>query len=181
MQQAQAKNDAYGSAMNNAIMQGTAAQQATFGENMAAQMMPYQQMNALQGYQNGLPGFNAATPWGATPYLQAAGMAGGYGMDSQQMANKASADTWSGVGQLGGAGIMAFSDERIKTNVKRLPVEAHPGIPLATFKYKHAPEKGTHLGVIAQDVEKVRPDAVHTNEAGIKSVDYSKLKPFGVK
>lgn len=43
------KNDAYSSAMNGAIGQGTAAQQATFGENLAAQNNPYNQLSALSG------------------------------------------------------------------------------------------------------------------------------------
>lgn len=58
LQQSQARNDAYGSAMNSAIGQGTAAQQATFNENLQAQQLPYQQMGALHGL--GQPyGFNA--------------------------------------------------------------------------------------------------------------------------
>ena len=55
-QENQARNDAYSSAMNNAIGMGNQTAQT----QMQQQMMPYQQMNALQGYQNGLPGLNAA-------------------------------------------------------------------------------------------------------------------------
>ena len=72
---------------------------------------------------------------------------------------------------------LSGSDERIKKNVERLDVEAIPGVPFATFQYKHDPSQ-THLGVIAQDLEKVRPDLVHTGPEGIKRVDYSGLTPF---
>lgn len=38
--------------------------------------------------------------------------------------------------------------------------------------------KGTQLGVIAQDVEKVVPELVHTDADGLKSVDYIKIIPL---
>lgn len=38
--------------------------------------------------------------------------------------------------------------------------------------------KGIQLGVIAQDVEKVAPELVHTDANGIKSVDYIKIIPL---
>ncbi len=59
LQQSQSRNDAYGSAMNSAIGQGTAAQQATFNENVQGQQLPYQQMGALHGLSQPF-GFNAA-------------------------------------------------------------------------------------------------------------------------
>lgn len=50
------RTDAYDSAMRGAIREGTAAQQATFAENLAAQMAPYQQLGMLQGNTQ-MPGF----------------------------------------------------------------------------------------------------------------------------
>jgi hypothetical protein len=38
--------------------------------------------------------------------------------------------------------------------------------------------KGNQLGVIAQDVEKVLPELVHTDADGLKSVDYVKIIPL---
>jgi hypothetical protein len=35
--------------------------------------------------------------------------------------------------------------------------------------------EGRHIGVIAQDVEKVIPEIVHTAADGYKSVEYAKL------
>jgi hypothetical protein len=43
------RNDAYTSAMNSAIGQGTQAGATLFGENQASQMMPYQQLMAMSG------------------------------------------------------------------------------------------------------------------------------------
>ena len=58
------RNDAYSSAMNGAIGQGTAAGSALFNQGVTAQMLPYQQLAALQGiqtsdYNNQLQGYSA--------------------------------------------------------------------------------------------------------------------------
>lgn len=39
-------------------------------------------------------------------------------------------------------------------------------------------QKGRQIGVIAQDVEKVYPELVRTNDKGYKTVDYAKLTPI---
>lgn len=71
-----------------------------------------------------------------------------------------------------GAGLMAFSDKRVKKDIKRVG-ETDGGFPVYTFKYKGS-EK-TVMGVMAQDVEKKRPDLVH-DIFGIKAVDYSGVR-----
>ncbi len=38
--------------------------------------------------------------------------------------------------------------------------------------------EGEHLGLIAQDVEEVVPEVVHTNKEGYKSVEYANLVPL---
>jgi hypothetical protein len=104
------QNDAYTSAMNSAIGQGTAAQATTFGENQAAQMQPYQQLGAIQGL-----GQQQATPYAgqaqATQYLPAAmaayqGALQTYGI--QQQGKNSSMSGLGGLapmlGQLGGGG-----------------------------------------------------------------------------
>lgn len=173
------RNDAYSSAMSGAIGQGTAAQQATFNENMQAQMAPYQQMSALHGLQQ-MPTFGAANLAQTPQYLQGAEAYNNYSQAANAQSNQQGADIASGAATIGGAAIMASSDERLKKNIKRLPVDAIPGVPLATFEFKHDP--GTHhLGVIAQDVEKVAPQHVEQGPDGIRKVNYAALMPFGMK
>lgn len=162
--QSQAQNDAYGSAMNSAIGQGTAAQQATFGENYQASMAPYQQLASLnnlysQGDASGLAGLQAANGYTAQQNA-ASGQAIGTGVAAA------------------GSIIGTASDERVKQNIHRLPVEAAPGVPLATFEYKHAPGK-TYAGVIAQDLEEEHPEHVTTGPDGIKRVS-APFVPFVV-
>lgn len=70
------------------------------------------------------------------------------------------------------------SDARLKKDVTPIAdsLEKIAQLKGVTFQWKasDAP-KGQHLGVIAQDVEKVFPQAVDTQENGYKTVDYAVL------
>ena len=67
----------------------------------------------------------------------------------------------------------APSDSRLKENVTRIGTTRH-GLPFYTFSYRGHPE--VYAGVMAQDVLKVRPDAVSLSGGGYYAVDYGKLK-----
>lgn len=179
----QQRNDAYQSAFNNATTNAGQLQAQTFGENLAARNNPMQQLQGLQGLSQ-QQGFNAAGQAQGGNLLGAAQDQGQYAIDATKMNNQNTADMINGLGRFGGsvAGGVAstLSDERMKHEIQRHPVEAHPGVPFASFKYKHGPQD-RHLGVIAQDVEKVQPDAVKHDSNGVKHVDYSKLKAFSFK
>ena len=63
-----------------------------------------------------------------------------------------------------------FSDRRLKRNITRIG-ELLNGIPVYLFQYiSHAP---FYLGVMADEVQKIIPDAVKTGRFGFKSVDYA--------
>jgi hypothetical protein len=64
-----------------------------------------------------------------------------------------------------------FSDERLKKNIKRIGV-ADNGLPIVSFQYINDPSNVTHIGFLAQDVVKVRPEAVTETPLGLM-VDYS--------
>lgn len=171
------RNDAYQGAQNNAFMTGSQAQANTFGENMGArqqginEMMqqrnaPTQELQGLQGLM-GQGGFQGAQSWNPGQYLQAAGLQGNYQLGSADMQNKFMGSLLQAGGAAGAAAIA--SDERLKQNIERHDVDAVPGVPLATFEYKHDPGK-KHMGVIAQDLEKVAPRMVQTGNDGIKRV-----------
>lgn len=65
-----------------------------------------------------------------------------------------------------------FSDERLKENVSEVGKLAD-GTPTYSWTYKGDPTGTTHMGVMAQDVEKRNPDAVSEDPAsGYKMVDY---------
>lgn len=69
-----------------------------------------------------------------------------------------------------GSAAAVVSDERAKTDVQRGPGEAVPGVPEASFRYKGEPEGVRHEGVIAQDLERVRPDLVGRTPGGMRTV-----------
>lgn len=85
----------------------------------------------------------------------------------------------SGGGGNDGGGLMTkMSDRNTKENIVKIGV--HPlGVGLYLFDYKpeyrDAGGGGRHLGVMADEVELVRPAAVSLHANGYKVVDYSKL------
>ena len=65
---------------------------------------------------------------------------------------------------------LMFSDARLKTEIVPTGAEIN-GIPIYTFKFPW--DADPRMGMMAQDVEEIMPDAVHTID-GIKHVDYNK-------
>lgn len=73
-------------------------------------------------------------------------------------------------GSLGGAAIK-YSDERLKTDIERVGTLDN-GLPVYAYRYKGSdtPE----IGVMASDVRKHNPAAVHRQPNGYDAVDYAK-------
>jgi hypothetical protein len=100
----------------------------------------------------------------------------------QQMQQQSANATTGGLFGLGGTllggamkyGLGAVSDIRMKDNIRRIG-QTDDGQPLYFFTYKHDPDT-PHVGLMAQDVEKIRPDAVFEID-GVKHVDYGKALP----
>ena len=75
----------------------------------------------------------------------------------------------TGLGLAGSA--YAASDKRLKTNIK--PVgKLNDGQTVYSYRFRGEPR--TEIGLLAQEVEKRRPDAVATNPSGYKMVDYAR-------
>lgn len=83
-------------------------------------------------------------------------------------------------------GITCSSDIRFKKNIKPLSeaLSKIKNINGVTYNWKadEFPDKNfndeVQIGVIAQELEKVYPELVHTDKEGYKSVDYSHLTPI---
>ncbi len=77
-------------------------------------------------------------------------------------------------GNVTAAGYFHSSDATLKRNIQTASglstIEKLRGV---TFTWKESGEKAA--GVIAQEVEKVLPEAVQTDKQGLKSVDYDQL------
>ena len=80
----------------------------------------------------------------------------------------------SSLGQAAGAaGTLAMlSDRRLKTDIKKVGM-TDVGLPVYTYKYKG--NDVTHMGVMAQEVEEVFPEAVEEIN-GFKAVYYNLIK-----
>lgn len=79
------------------------------------------------------------------------------------------------VGQLAsgaGALITAMSDRRLKTDIKKVG-DLDSGIGLYTYRYKG--DAVRRVGVMADEVEKVLPEAVVEAGLGFKAVDYKRV------
>ena len=81
--------------------------------------------------------------------------------------------------------ITAFStsDERFKTNVTPIlgslsKIGEIKGYEYDWIENEHHNNKGRDIGVIAQEIEKIAPEAVVTRDNGYKAVRYEKLIPI---
>jgi hypothetical protein len=77
------------------------------------------------------------------------------------------------LGSIAGAAI-AKSDVRLKTDINHVGFDAQTKLPIYEFAYKAAPTL-RYRGVMAQDVEKVYPQAVIEGMDGYKQVRYDML------
>jgi hypothetical protein len=84
--------------------------------------------------------------------------------------------TIDNTGNVGASGeVTASSDERLKTNIKTIEDALDKVTQLRGVEYDRIDIEKHQIGVIAQEVEKVLPDVVHTNEDGMKSVAYGNI------
>ena len=178
------KNDAYTSAMNQAVSSGGAEQSRLFGlaanareraiqEQATLRNAPLNEITALTSGQlinnpqfaaMGQTPIAAADITGPTRLAYQGQMAGYDAQNAQRLA------TTQGLYGLGRAGITAgFSDIRIKENISRVGTLDN-GLPVYSFRYKAGGPQ--QIGLMAQDVEKVNPMAV-TEINGVKAVYYS--------
>lgn len=156
------KNDAYGQARQNAI--------AT---------MPQTYQLAAQTYNNPLNEINAIRTGAQTQFnplssgtLQAAQLQNQSDLDKYNASVSSANSMNSGLFGLGAAGLLAFSDRRLKTDITKVG-KTDEGLPVYTYRYKG--ENKMQMGIMAQDLEQVKPEAVH-EIGGYKAVDYSQVE-----
>jgi hypothetical protein len=152
-------------------------------------------MNSIQGMQaaGSLPGLwtmPGATQLGAAnigqqlPYqnlqmpFQMLGMGGSLGGTSQGTGTSTTTqpiNPWTTAAGLG-LGAFALSDRRLKEDIEPIGVLFNG---LSVYKYRFRDSPKTEIGVMAQDVEKIRPDAVvdiglWRGGPSVKMVDYER-------
>jgi hypothetical protein len=177
------RTDAYNQALSSAIGQGTAAGNALFQQGMQSRQQAMEEMLRQRGQafgemgaMSGLlgqSGFNAAGLGQAPNLLGAAGMQNAADNAAWQQNQQFWGDIIGNGLQLGGmVGSLFMSDERAKTDVQRLDMEVVPGVPAAVFRYRpeHNMGTGRYVGVVAQDLARALPHAVHEREDGMLMV-----------
>ena len=180
----QQQNDLLTSAVIQGTQTGLAANQQGFNQLGYIRNEPINTLNAIRsGSQVTNPTFGqtaggadilGATTAGYNAQLGAA--------NAQNAANNSFTSGLMGLGgTLGGAYMMmpAASDIRTKENIKQ--IGALPsGLPVYEFEYKAEYKDqwghGKQIGVMAQDVEKVIPEAVIEHPDGYKMVNYGALQ-----
>jgi hypothetical protein len=177
----------YGQAVQTALANNAQQLQGAYGLGNLAQSgqgMDMAQLSALIGAGAAQQGqtqaeYNAATAnatqqtmWPLQMQQWLAGIVGGIGaLEGGTTGGESKTTQNPGVLQwLGaiGAGAASMSDERLKEN-KKVIGETFDGQPIYSYNFKG--ERQTHLGLLAQDVEKRHPEAVGEYN-GWKTVDY---------
>ena len=173
------QNDKLTSAIIQGTQTGIQARGQGFNELGYIRNEPINTLSAIRsGSQVTNPNF-VTTPAGPD-YMGAAQSGYNAQLANANAQNAASSGFTSGLmslgGTLGAATIM--SDIRTKENIKHIGFMAN-GLPVYEFEYK--PEfkaeagHGKHIGVMAQEVELMQPEAVITRPDGYKMVNYGAL------
>jgi hypothetical protein len=180
-QQSMKENDLLLGATTQGFGVGSQANQQAFNQEMTKYNMPLNTLSALRsGSQVQNPSFvNSAqqATTGGADILGAAQMGYNAQMGDFNAKQAAQQNLNQGLFGLAGAGMM-MSDIRTKENIKQIHWLPN-GLPVYEFEYK--PEfkdiagHGKFVGVMAQEVEMVQPEAVITNADGYKMVNYGVL------
>lgn len=177
----QGQNDLLTSAQIQGMNTGLGAQQQAFQQQAYNQMQPINVINALRtGTQVDNPNFVSPVQQANTGGADLLGAANSQyqnelaGYNAQQAA---SGNFMGGLMNLGGTLGAAYlmSDINLKENIKKVG-SLDNGINLYSYNYKDGYDlpKGKQVGVMAQEVEKVIPEAV-TEIGGFKAVNYALL------
>lgn len=160
-------------------LQGAQFDNATRQQMLAELLMqrntPLNELNALRtGSQVSMPQFGGyyTNNAQAAPIFDAATAQGNYDLTRAQQEQSGFNSMLGGLATLGGAGIMKFSDIRLKRNISRIGQTAG-GIPL--YSWTWADGSGSDTGVLAQEVMTLVPGAVVEDASGFLMVDYSKI------
>ena len=145
-------------------------------EQLLERQTPINEMSAFRtGSQVTMPQFQAygQQPFvGGPNYMGAAQQQGAYDIADYNAEMAQQNALMGGLAGLGAAGITAFSDRRLKKNIEKIGTSIM-GFPVYAFDYIWGGER--QVGVMAQDVVKVMPQAVST-VAGYMAVDYGMIR-----
>lgn len=140
-----------------------------FGENLATRNQP---LNEIIGLMSGSQVQAPGSTFAQTPQVGVGGV--DYtGLVNQKYQSEVqnSQNMMGGLFGLGSSLIGLFSDERLKTDIKRVGMLDN-GLPVYSYRYKAGGP--VQIGVMAQDVAEVIPDAVIMDPSGFMRVNYER-------
>lgn len=153
---------------------GNQARQSVLSENQALFNPAFSVLNQIAGIDQGRANYRSQLADRiANINSGSASNISGLASTQAQMQNQQAAQQQSGIGSLIGGGISLagslFSDERLKENIQKVGTLDN-GLNVYVFNYlgSDVPQ----IGLIAQEVEKVRPKAVKATESGYLAVNY---------
>jgi hypothetical protein len=169
--QGQFSNDAqaqqYAQALQNSQF-GNQARAQGLTEQTNMQMLPLNELNALRSQsQVAMPTFGQVPQTGVAPTNTSGNVWNAY---NAQVAN--ANNMMNGLFSLGAAGITAASDIRLKHKIKLVARTVHD---LAVYEFEYLWSSVKQIGVMAQDVLRVKPEAVAVHPSGYLMVDYGRL------
>ncbi len=172
----EAQQQAFQQGMGNAQLNNNASNQ-WLQQAMALYNQPLNTYNSLMtGSQVSMPNFQS-TPnvqMNSPDYQGAVGQNYQAQLNAANMQNANSSNFWGGLmglgGQLGGMYMLGASDRRLKSNITR--IGTHP-LGIGIYEYDIFGER--RRGVMADEVEAVKPEAVVMHPSGFKMVNYGAL------
>ncbi|UIY60079.1 tail fiber domain-containing protein [Burkholderia cepacia] len=149
-------------------------QGSNYGQMASLAQLPFSQLATLAGL---VPGNTGTAQAATSPANIAQAMQNQYaGQMNQYNTGVASANsTMGGLFGLGGAGLMALalSDRRMKTDIEAIG-PAGDGMTFYRFRYRTDPPGTIRQGLMADEVKRVRPDAVVRHPSGFDLVNYDR-------
>jgi hypothetical protein len=146
--------------------------QGAIAEGMQQRGQTLNELNALLTGQQvnmpQMPGYTNATKADTVGYSDAAANQYQAALDAQNAKNAAIGN----MVKTGASAAMMFSDARLKEDIQYTGASIG-GIPVVHYRYRGLP--GRRIGVIAQDVLRVKPSAVCLDPSGYLKVNYSEI------
>jgi hypothetical protein len=169
------QNDARQQNQLQGINLGMTQQGQQYNQATANRNVPLNELNALRtGAQVTNPTFQQAPQQQTTAgpdMLGAANSQNQYNMGLYNSQVGSANGLMGGLTSLAGAGIMKYSDRRLKKNIRK--VGTFNGLNVYSYRYKAGGPM--QIGVMAQEVMEVNPSAVHIMPDGFMAVNYGAL------
>lgn len=153
----------------------TQARKDSIAELLAQRNVPLNEITALMSGSQvsnpfAVPGASQSSNIQPAPVFNAAMQKSGYDTDVWNAERASSNAMTSGLFQLGAMGAMAMSDRRLKSNIKR--IGTHP-LGIGIYEYDIFGERD--VGVMADEVMAVKPEAIARHPSGFLMVNYGVL------